>query len=151
MDQTGCWLWVWSRLGGPADPDFNLSVAGLWNVQEVPAERLGWKSRRGGTWEAQGSGCLSAGPEVFQYVHNQDGSTSVFQLNICLGSIKNFFFFIIFIFQVEDIAAYFHDAENDQKRGQIGKCDVREQGENYRTSLSWGVRMGLVHKRKGCF
>ena len=44
-------------LGGPADPDLNLLVAGLRNVQVVPGERLGWKSRRGGTWEAQRSGC----------------------------------------------------------------------------------------------
>lgn len=44
-------------LGGPADPDLSLLVAGLRNVQEVPGERLGWTSRRGGTWEAQCSGC----------------------------------------------------------------------------------------------
>lgn len=44
-------------LGGPADPDLNLLVAGLRNGQAVPGERLGWKSRRGGTWEAQRSGC----------------------------------------------------------------------------------------------
>ena len=57
-----------------------------------------------------------------------------------------------FIFQDEDIVAYFYHDENNQKRGKLGKHDdIREQvkGENYRSSLSWWMRMRPGNERIG--
>lgn len=63
---------------------------------------------------------------MFQYFHNQGGSASVFQLNICLGSIKNFFSLLSSLFKLRALQHISMMKRMTKKEGKLDNVVMSE-------------------------